>query len=194
MLAAHFAFGQAPPQLASVFPPGGKAGQSVEVTIGGSNLETLKSLHSNLPGVHCEQLDASRFRMSIPPDATPGLYDLWAVGDNGVSAPRSFSVSNRTESPEAEPNETETAAMPVPRDVVINGRVEKPTDVDCYRFDAKRGQRVVVECSAERIDSRLRAVLEISDASGRRLAVNRDYFGGDPLIDFRVPADGTYVV
>lgn len=194
MLAAHSAFGQAPPQLASVFPPGGQAGQSVEVTISGSNLEAMKALHSNLAGVQCELLDASRFRMSIPADAMPGLYDLWAVGDNGISAPRCFSVSNRNESLEAEPNETESAAMPVPLDVLINGRVEKPTDVDCYRFDARRGQRVVVECSAERIDSRLRAVLEISDASGRRLAVNRGYFGGDPLIDFRVPADGSYVV
>ena len=194
MLAAHSAFGQVPPQLASVFPPGGQAGQSVEVTIGGSNLEAMKSLHSNLAGVQCELLDASRFRLSIPADAMPGLYDLWAVGDNGISAPRCFSVSNRSESLEAEPNEAESAAMPVPLDVVINGRVEKPTDVDCYRFEARRGQRVVVECSAERIDSRLRAVLEISDASGRRLAVNRGYFGGDPLIDFRVPEDGTYVV
>ena len=194
MLAAHSAFGQAPPELATVFPPGGKAGQSVDLTISGGNLQTLKTLHSNLPGVRCEQLDASRFRMSIPPNATPGLYDLWAVGDSGVSAPRSFSVSNRIEYLEAEPNETESAALPVPLDVVINGRIEKPTDVDHYRFDAKRGQRVVVECSAERIDSQLRAVLEIYDASGRRLAVNRGYFGGDPLIDFRVPADGTYVV
>lgn len=194
MLATHFAFGQAPPQLASVFPPGGRAGQSVEITISGSHLLSLKTLHSNIPGVHCEPLDASRFRMSIPPDAMPGLYDVWAVGDNGVSAPRSFSVSNRAEQLEAEPNDTEAAAMPVPLDVVINGRVEKPTDVDCYRFDAKRGQRVVVECSAERIDSRLRAVLEIFDASGRRLAVNRGYFGSDSLIDFRVPADGSYVV
>ena len=138
MLAAHSAFGQAPPQLASVFPPGGQAGQSVEVTISGSNLEAMKALHSNLAGVQCELLDASRFRMSIPPDAMPGLYDLWAVGDNGISAPRCFSVSNRSESLEAEPNETESAAMPVPLDVVINGQVEKPTDVDCYRFDARR--------------------------------------------------------
>ena len=95
---------------------------------------------------------------------------------------------------EAEPNETVSAAMSVPLDVVINGRIDKAGDSDHFRFDAKRGQRVVIECWAERIDSRLRAVLEIFDASGRRLAVNRGYFGIDPLIDFRVPADGSYVV
>ena len=34
----------------------------------------------------------------------------------------------------------------------------------------------------------------VFDTTGRRLAVNRGYFGIDPLIDFRVPADGSYVV
>lgn len=194
MLTAHAAFGQAPPELTMVFPSGGQVGQPVDVTVSGGNLQALKTLHSVVPGVRCERLDASRFRLWIPPDAMPGLYDLWAVGDNGVSAPRMLAISNRTEHLEAEPNETDSAAMPVPVDVVINGRIEKPADVDHFRFDAKRGQRVVVECSAERIDSRLRAVLEIFDANGRRLAVNRGYFGSDPLIDFRVPADGSYVV
>jgi hypothetical protein len=95
---------------------------------------------------------------------------------------------------EAEPNETVFAVMSVPLDVVINGRIGKAGDSDHYRFNAKRGQRVVIECWAERIDSRQRAVLEIFDASGRRLAANRGYYGIDPLIDFHVPADGSYVV
>ena len=37
-------------------------------------------------------------------------------------------------------------------------------------------------------------MLELFDANGRRLAVNRGYFGVDPLIEFRVPADGLYTV
>ncbi len=194
MLTAHGAFAQAPPILNTVFPAGGQVGQSVEMTVGGSNLPGLQTLQCNVPGVRCERLEPSRFRLTIPPDTPPGLYDLWAVGDNGISAPRTFAVSQRAEQLEVEPNETVLAAMPVPLEVVINGRIEKVGDSDHFRFEAKRGQLVVVECWAERIDSRLRAVLEIFDASGRRLAVNRGYFGIDPLIDFRVPADGSYVV
>jgi hypothetical protein len=52
----------------------------------------------------------------------------------------------------------------------------------------------VIECWAERIDSRLRAVLELYDEQGKRLAVNRGHTGLDPLIDFLVPADGAYRV
>jgi hypothetical protein len=194
VLTAAPAMGQAPPELTTVFPSGGQLGHSVDVTVSGRHLQTLRTLHSNVPGVRCERLDADHYRLSIPSDVMPGLYDLWAVGDNGVSAPRVLAIGNRTELIEAEPNETESAAMSVPLDVVINGRIEKVNDIDHFRFDAKRGQRVVVECSAERIDSRLRAILEIYDVNGRRLAVNRGYLGSDPLIDFRAPADGSYVV
>lgn len=194
MLAGHTAFGQVPPVLNTVFPAGGQVGQSVEVTVNGSNLQGLRTLHCGVPGVRCERLDPSRLRLTIPPDAPRGQCDLWAVGDNGVSSPRTFVIGNRIEQLETEPNETVSAAMSVPLNVVINGRLDKAGDSDHFRFEAKQGQRVVIECLAERIDSRLRAVLEVFDASGRRLAVNRGYFGIDPLIDFRVPADGSYVV
>lgn len=194
MLTGHAAFGQVPPVLSTVFPAGGQAGQTLEVTVSGSNLQGLRTLHGNVPGVRSERLDASRLRLTIPADTPPGQYDLWAVGDNGISSPRTFVIGNRPEQSELEPNETASAAMSVPLKVVINGRLDKAGDTDHFRFEAKQGQRVVVECSAERIDSRLRAVLEVFDAAGKRLAVNRGYFGIDPLIDFRVPADGSYVV
>lgn len=193
-LAGRSASGQVPPVLNTVFPTGGQVGQTVEVTVSGTNLQGLRTLHCNVPGVRCERLDPSRLRLTIPADTPPGLCDLWAVGDNGVSSPRTFAISKRSEQLETEPNETVSAAMPVPLDVVINGQLDKAADSDHFRFGAKQGQRVIVECLAERIDSRLRAVLEIFDATGKRLAVNRGYFGIDPLIDFRVPADGSYIV
>ncbi len=194
LLAGRTAFGQAPPILSAVFPAGGQLGQSVEVTVSGSNLPALQTLHSNVPGIRCERMEPSRLRLTIPAGTPPGLYDVWAVGDNGVSAPRTFAIGNRAEQLEAEPNESASAATSVPLDVAINGQLDKVGDADHFRFEAKQGQRVVIECWAERIDSRLRAVLEIFDTTGRRLAVNRGYFGIDPLIDFRVPADGSYVV
>ncbi len=188
------AFAQGPPVFNTVFPAGGQRGQTVEVTIAGGNLQGVRTLHSSVPDMKCERVDASRFRLTIPENALPGPCDLWALGDQGVSTPRTFVVSNRTEQAEVEPNDTASAAPVVPLDVVINGRIDKAGDADFFQFEGRRGQRAVIECSAERIDSRLRAVLEISDSTGRRLAINRGYFGADPLIDFRVPVDGTYHV
>lgn len=193
LLAARTAFGQAP-TADTIFPAGAQAGQSVEVAVTGKYLQGLRTLHSNAPGLRSEQLGPNRFRLTIPTDTPCGQYDLWAASDHGVSAPRTFSIGNRAEQLEVEPNDALSAATPVPLNAVINGRTEKTGDADHFRFEAKQGQRVIVECSAERIDSRLRAVLEIFDAAGRRLAVNRGYFGIDPLIDFHVPADGSYAV
>src|SRR5436190_14568632 len=192
VLAASAIFA-APPATVfeTVFPAGGQAGQTVEVTVTGSNLD---SLHGNVAGLHCELLGPSRFRLTIPAGTPPGLYDLWGASEQGVSSPRTFFIGNRPERIEEESNDSLRTALTVPLDVVINGRIEKPGDLDHFRFAAKRGQRVIIECWADRIDSRLRTVLEVFDMQGRRLAVNRGYFGNDPLIDLRVPSDGDYVV
>ena len=194
MSASRISVGQTSPVLNTLFPMGGQIGQAVDVVVGGNYLQGLRTLHCSIPGIRCQPLGENRFRLTVPEDAMLGICDLWAVGDNGVSPPKTFVVGNRAEQLEVEPNETVMSAMSVPLNVVINGRLDKVGDSDCFRFRAKQGQRVVVECSAERIDSRLRAVLEVFDENGRRLAVNRGYFGTDPLIDFRVPAEGSFVV
>jgi len=188
-------YGQSPnPVLNSVFPAGGQAGTSVIVALEGTSLEGMRDIHSTVPRLTAKKLDANRLQLDIPAGTPSGIYDLRAVGLHGVSSPRAFFVSNRTETLEVEPNDTLDAAQEIPLDAVANGRIDKPGDVDCFKFKAKAGQRVVMECWGERIDSRLRAVLEVYDADGKRLASNRGYARIDPLVDFLVPADGTYSV
>jgi hypothetical protein len=188
------ASGQIAPTLNTVFPCGGQIGTTFEVSVAGTQLESASKLESDIAGFQCEMLAPDRFRLTVPATTLPGSYDLWAVGENGVSNPRTFLVGRHPELLELEPNDGDSSAMPVVVDRVINGLLDKSGDVDRYRIEATKGQRIIIECSAERIDSRLRAVLEIFDESGRRVAVNRGYFGIDPLIDFVAPTDGTYVV
>ncbi len=182
------------PSLEAVFPMGVTAGKSAEIQLTGKLLDGLKALLCSTPGFHCEILESNRCRVSVPADALPGHYDLWAISEFGISSPRRFCVSRLAELLESEPNDTSDAAMTAPIGSVINARIDQPGDVDYFRFTARRGQRVVMECAAERIDSRLRAILEVFDAQGKRLAVNRGYHGIDPLIDFPVPEDGDYVI
>ena len=52
---------------------------------------------------------------------------------------------------------------------------------------------MVIECWGERLDSKPAAVLELEDEHGRRLATNRGH-RRRPSIDYRVPADGDFVV
>ena len=53
---------------------------------------------------------------------------------------------------------------------------------------------MVIDCWAQRIDSRMDATLELLDEAGNLLALSRDVHGRDPFIEFTVSADGQYFV
>lgn len=184
----------ASPVLTTVFPAGGQAGSTVQVTVGGSNLNPVSTLRCSLPGARVEPgTAANQFRIELPPEALPGQYELLAVTPRGISTPRTFVVGAVPEVLEVESKDAPLVPQAVPLDVVVNGQIERG-DIDQFAFTARRGQQVLLECDAERIDSRLRCNLEVCDANGKRLGANRGWFGVDPLIDFQVPADGTYIV
>ncbi len=183
----------APPTLETVFPLGCQAGQESEVHVTGSQMEHARWMFSNIPGFHCEPIAKERFKIRIPDNVASGLYDVWIAGPSGISNVRTFAISHRREVLEAGSTQVD-GPMSVPLGTTINGVIETPGDRDLFQFDARAGQRVIVECWAERVDSRLRPVIELVDASGKRLAVPRHHVGTEPLIDFHVPRDGTYLI
>ncbi|MDA0660623.1 MAG: hypothetical protein O2931_15730 [Planctomycetota bacterium] len=182
------------PLLESVFPPGGRAGSSTVVSVTGSGLGDLQTLRCSGDGVQCRLLAPGQFQIDFPPHLPPGLYDVWGVGAQGVSTLRALAIGLYEEAIETEPNNSPSSAQLLTMNCVNNGRISKPGDVDYFVFEATAGQPVVIECWAERLDSRLRAVIELYDAQGRRIAVNRGYFGIDPLVHLRAPEDGRYLV
>src|SRR5690348_9536744 len=95
LLAAAVAFGQSP-ALETIYPAGGSAGSSVPIEISG-RLNGLKGLHSSIPGFKFAAKDATHGEITLPAGTPPGLYDVWAVSEHGVSSPRTFAVSHRPE-------------------------------------------------------------------------------------------------
>lgn len=187
------------PVLQHVFPAGGQAGTTVRVTVEGGSLEELATLRFSDSRVVCQPEGGKEFTLSLPADLAPGVHDVRAVGRYGVSGPRAFLVGHRAERFELEPNDALDRATSLPADAplasqFVNGRFEKPGDVDCYRFAARAGQLIVLDLWAERIDSPVHGVIEVYDSTGRRRAVNRGYSRVDPRVDFHVPADGEYFV
>ena len=185
------------PVITTLWPAGARAGSTVEVTVTGSGITNQTQLICSAPGLQAEFLGSDKtphFQITIPNSTPPGLYEIRLAGTDGISTPRTFQVGNRRETTELEPNNTLPTAGSAPINSILNGRILEPGDQDCFRFTASSGQRVVLECWAERIDSALHPVLQLFDSNGRLLQVSRGYFGIDPLIDFRVPADGDYVV
>jgi hypothetical protein len=189
------------PVLDQVFPLGGQAGSEVVIDLTGRELDDLKGLHFDHPGFKAEAVDAkkepNKFRVTLAADVPPGMHDLRAVGKFGISSARLFAVSRGlTEVRKAtEPAPDEPAkAQAVSVNSAVNGQ-SAANGADFYRFSAKKGQRLTLDCQAFRLDSQLRGVLTLSAAGGKELARGTPYFDKiDPFIDFIVPADGDYVV
>jgi len=78
-----------------------------------------------------------------------------------------------------------------------------PGDVDRYRFQARKGQELVVAVSArdlmpylaDAVPGWFQATVALFDAGSHELAYDDDYrFQPDPVLRYRVPADGEYTI
>lgn len=175
-------------RLDTVTPPGGKAGSEVEVGITGADLDEAKELHFSHPGITAESKD-KRFVVKIAANVPPGIYDVRAAGLLGISNPRAFVVGDLPQTVKAGANNTPQTAIELPIDSVVTGAATASV-ADYFKFTAKKGQRLLGDCEADELDSRLLPVLTFLDAAGHELATSRR--GG--LLDFTVPADGGYLL
>jgi len=182
------------PRLNSVFPCGARQGTTVECAVAGSELDGATGLYFSHSGITARLNGTNKFQVTVGKDVPVGTYDVRVVALLGVSNFRAFVVGDWPEVVEKEPNNEVVRAQRVSLPVVINGRMDNPTDIDHYSFPATKGQRIFINCWAWRIDSQLDGTLMVYDPQGKEIAYNGDYYGKDPFIDFTVPADGDYVV
>jgi hypothetical protein len=203
------------PRLFTISPAGGKAGTSVEIMWSGADTDEPQGFYFSHPGFKAEPVipapppppdpkkpgakppppqPVSKFKVTIAADTPPGVYDIRLVNKWGISNPRAFVVGDLPEVAEKEPNDDVPQAHRVEINTVINGIIASPTDVDYFVFSGKKSQRVLIQCLAASIDSRLLPGLELYDRAGRRLAVGRYYRDQDALVDYTLPQDGDYTV
>ncbi len=181
------------PTVQSVFPSGVKAGETVDVNVRGTDLEGATTLWFDHPGLRAFHLKGTTFRVVCATGTPTGHHDIRAVGTYGLSNARTFVVGDRPETVEVEPNNAPAQATSLVVNSVVNGEVGN-TDVDCFAFDGKAGQRLLLEVEAERIDSRLDATLRLFDPQGHEVAESRDAIGIDPFLDVTLPTDGRYLL
>lgn len=136
-------------------------------------------------------------RVTVGADAVPGRHEIRVVTSSGTSTVYPFEVTNQPETLEVEPNNSPDKASPVTFPITVNGQLTG-ADVDCYSFQARKGERLVFNCSAYRISAASQAtffpVLYLYDEKGKELAHNTGYFSLDPLLDWTAPADGKFVI
>ena len=193
-------------RLSAVCPSGGKSGTTFDVTIAGSDLDEVTKLHFSHPGITATQKTtppgpadkgpqpvANQFSVAIAADVPPAMYEARAIGRYGISSPRAFTVGELPELIEQGANNSPAQALEVPLGATVNGQANAQA-YDYYKFSAQKDQRIVIDCWAQRIDSRMDATLAVYDAGGKELATSRDVNRRDPLVDVQIPADGVYTI
>lgn len=184
------------PRLLTTMPMGGQVGTQVEITIAGEHLDDAKELVFSdtrlaaTPKLNpAGQPEANKYVVSIAADCPPGVYEARVMTRLGLSSSRIFNVGTLAELVRTQPNTKLDTALALPVNSVCNAVITNRA-VDHYTFEAKKDQRIVVDCATRGIDSKLNAVVIIADAQGRDLLVERR--GG--VLDYTIPTDGKYVI
>ena len=158
--------------------------------------------------------------VTIARDAPPGQRDLTIVtARGGASNPLPFHVGQLPEvarkpmrvsqfqvlgkeelAMRNRPEEEVEVRITVP--CTMNGQIASG-EVNRYRFEARRGQRLVISATARQlvpyiadaVPGWFQPVMALHDAAGKEVAYSDDFrFRPDPLIFFDVPKDGEYVL
>lgn len=135
------------------------------------------------------------------PALSPGIHSIELPLASGVTNPVSVVVSDLPLVREADAaNDLAPGAQLVTVPCGINGRIDREGDVDCFAFEAKKGEAISIEVVARRAQSALDATIRILDEKGKQLVLNDDLRLGkrnhaDSWIEnWNAPADGKYVI
>ncbi|MCM8830482.1 MAG: PPC domain-containing protein, partial [Candidatus Omnitrophica bacterium] len=141
--------------------------------------------------------------IEITPTATLGNRELRLQTPRGITNPLYFQIGAIPEVLEEEPNDPNIEGIPVQNiPVVFNGQI-MPGDVDRFKFNARKGQNLVIEVyareiipyMADAVPGWFQATLTLYNSQGKKIAYVDDYrFSPDPVMFFNVPEDGEYTI
>lgn len=110
-------------------------------------------------------------KVRVPAQAA-GTWIVAGTDAGPLLSPVRVAVGEEPETVEEDrANDDPASAQRVEWPVTINGRIQAPgkPDVDCYRFQARKGQQLVLEVNARRLGSPLDSAIEVLDTSGKRI-------------------------
>lgn len=194
-----------------LLPRGGGVGATVEVEFHGSFLENPKEIVFSRAGITAEGFrpygNGFKVKFQISKDCPLGEHVLRVRTATGLSDAVTFWVSPFPTVYEFEDkvgqNDTIDKAKPVPLNSTVEGQIlpGPDADIDIYRVEVKKGQRISVEVEAARLgtlhqggDSDL--AVRILDAAGKQLGRNDDsaLYVQDPVLSLVAPKSGSYFI
>ncbi len=167
--------------LDRTYPLGGRRGTTVPLQLFGANLPS------------------DRMDLAVPPlsnpSTIPGFMVVPMLPESGTANVR-FETDDLAEQLEVEPNDEPAQANKAELPSVLNGRIERPGDVDHWTFVGKKGDAWQFDLRASRLGSALDGVLTLLDEKGQQVATADDLANGqtDAVLAATLSADGNYTL
>lgn len=185
-------------------PRGATRGQTVRLTLTGESVgrsvEVL-TLENGLSAkiIPSAKPEANRLEvdLTVAGTARVGVHRIGVVTPAGIPPFQPFAIEAHPGANEVEPNDDPTSATPIWRPATIVGTIDKPGDVDVFRFDAKAGEPLVFAMNSKALGSTLNGSLAVLAPDGRVLAdstARPDGTDADPAVTFVAPSDGSYLL
>jgi hypothetical protein len=165
------------PLVTAVYPLGGRSGAVMSFELTGYGTNPLAKLHVAVPDTH--KTNRLAF-FSVPTAGNAGSG--WFQVEAGPGS----------EWLEQEPNDNISEATQAQFPGVLNGRLSKPGDRDCFKFTAKKGQRVHCVAKTRELGSPCDVNVILHKADGTKLAEARQ--DRQAVLDAEIPDDGDYTL
>jgi Bacterial pre-peptidase C-terminal domain len=199
------------PRVIMAIPLGARPGATTKITMRGLKLDKATAIR--FPGSKTTARIISKGNANVPDKNPDKVGDTQVVAEVTLPAslpaePLSFVVVTpagetkphtllvETALPviaEKEPNDGFRQAQPIQIPQVVDGLIDRPHDVDVFRFEGKAGQRVEFEVLAARHGSALDSILTLYNAEGQELASNDDVGDSvDSRLEVTLPRDGVF--
>lgn len=209
------------PYFDYIDPPAGLPGQSQAFTLYGRNLPGGSPSGVKINGLELQKLDINlavptnpQVDLIRPPhEVTSDRFIHTHTFGNGQTLDMPIHLAGAQVVQEAEPNDASEQPQTVSIPAEIVGRINKPNDLDTYRFSAKKGDDLWLTVFAQRDGSPIDVYLMLTqitkDKNGNevRKAINVtddftsnmftnvfDTFNDDPVYNLKVGADADYEV
>lgn len=188
------------PRLNTIMPRGVKAGGEYTLKFSGERLSEAEEIFLYDKGVSIvgiEAIDANNInvKIKVEENCRIGEHVAQVRTKNGISDYRSFFVGSLPEVAETEPNNELGESQKIDLNVTVTGIVNTE-DIDYFRIDGKKGDRISVEVEALRMGYLFDPAIALLDKNRFEIAVSDDtpLTKQDSFLSVLLPEDGEYYI